>query len=174
MPSAPRSESAHYGEERAMSAAEVGVTRVVPGADVPWVWMGGPESKVEMKLLKCGREDGVCSFLNRFHPGFLAPRHLHLGEVHAYTLQGSWHYLEYDWVSGAGDYVYEPPQTTHTLKVPDDGIEPTIVFFTVAKGMDLYDGDGNVFMTQDAAGMEAIYRAGVEALGVEFPKSILP
>jgi hypothetical protein len=40
--------------------------------------------------------------------------------------------------------------------------------------MDLYDGEGNVFMTQDAAGMEAIYRAGLALENLEFPKSILP
>jgi len=160
--------------EKLMSSQTTGLTRIVPGADVPWVWMGSPESKVEMKLLKCGAEDGVCSFLNRFHPGFLAPKHLHLGEVHAYTIQGTWHYLEYDWISGPGDYVFEPPDTIHTLKVPDKNTEPTIVFFTVAKGMDLYDGEGNVFMRQDATGMEAIYRAGLAEQGLDFPKSIAP
>ncbi len=85
------------------------------------------------------------TFLNRFQPGFQAPKHLHRGEVHAYTLEGCWHYLEYDWVSRAGDYVYEPPDTAHMLKVPDDNAGPTTVFFSVAKGMDLYDDAGNVF-----------------------------
>jgi 2,4'-dihydroxyacetophenone dioxygenase len=156
-----------------MADAAEDQTRVVPGAGIPWVWMGNEESRVEMKLLKCGREDGVYSFLNRFHPGFQAPRHLHLGEVHAYTIQGSWHYLEYDWVSGPGDYVYEPPNTTHTLNVPADANEPTIVFFTVAKGMDLYTPDGDVLMTLDAAVLEALYRAGLDARGLDFPKSIV-
>jgi hypothetical protein len=40
--------------------------------------------------------------------------------------------------------------------------------------MDLYDGEGNVFMRQDAAGMEAIYRAGLAEQGLDFPKSIVP
>ena len=149
-------------------------TRVVPHADIPWVPMGPDDSGVEMKLLRVGKEDGVCTFLNRFQPGFQAPKHLHLGEVHAYTIEGRWHYLEYDWVSEAGDYVYEPPDTVHTLKVPDDNDGPTIVFFTVAKGMDLYDDAGNVFMTQDNQGMEALYRMGLQTRGLEWPESVLP
>ena len=40
--------------------------------------------------------------------------------------------------------------------------------FTVAKGMDLYDGEGNVFMTQDNQGLEALYR--LDAAGVRVPK----
>ena len=148
-------------------------TRVVPHADIPWVPMGPEDSGVEMKLLRIGKEDDVCTFMNRFQPGFQAPKPLHLGEVHAYTLEGRWHYLEYDWVSEAGDYVFEPPDTIHTLKVPDDQDGPTIVFFTVARGMDLYDEEGHVFMTQDNRGLEAIYRMGLQTRGLEWPESIL-
>jgi len=149
-------------------------TSLVSHEAIPWVWMGFEGSGVEMKLLKCGRTDDVCAFLNRFQPGFMAPRHLHLGEVHAYTLQGRWHYLEYDWESRAGDYVFEPPDTVHTLHVPEDNTEPTIVFFTVAKGMDLYDENGQVFMTQDARGLEELYRGGLAEQGLEWPGAIVP
>jgi 2,4'-dihydroxyacetophenone dioxygenase len=154
--------------------SESAATRVVPHASIPWVHMGPADSGVEMKLLRCGKEDEVTVFLNRFAPGFQAPRHRHLGEVHAYTLQGRWFYLEYDWESTAGDYVYEPPDTIHTLKVPDENSEPTVVFFSVCKGLDLYDDAGNVFMTQDRQGLEMIYRAGLEAKGLSWPDEILP
>ena len=149
-------------------------TRVVKHDDIPWVPMGTLESGVEMKLLRVGKEDDVCTFMNRFQPGFQAPKHLHLGEVHAYTLEGRWHYLEYDWTSDAGDYVYEPPDTVHTLHVPEDNEGPTIVVFTVAKGMDLYDDQDNVFMTQDNQGLEALYRLGLDILGLEWPEAVLP
>ena len=149
-------------------------TSLVPGADIPWIWMGFEGSGVEMKLLKCGRDDDVCTFINRFQPGFMAPRHLHLGEVHAYTLQGCWHYLEYEWEARAGDYVYEPPNTTHTLHIPEENTEPTVVFFTVARGMDLYDENGEVFMTQDAKGIEDLYRAGLAEKGLPWPDRVLP
>jgi quercetin dioxygenase-like cupin family protein len=149
-------------------------TRVVHGEDVPWVWMGFENSGVEMKFLKRGRQDNVCTFMNRFAPGFMAPRHLHLGEVHAWTMQGRWRYLEYDWEALAGDYVYEPPDTIHTLYIPEDNKELTVVLFTVAKGMDLYDENDEVFMTQDGAGLEELYRAGLAEQGLDWPEAILP
>ena len=150
-------------------------TRVVKHGDIPWVPMGTLDSGVEMKLLRVGKEDDVCTFMNRFQPGFQAPKHLHLGEVHAYTFEGCWHYLEYDWVSEAGDYVYEPPDTIHTLHVPEDNPGVTIALFTVAKGMDLYDDAGNVFMTQDNQGLEALYRLGLELKGgLSWPDAVLP
>jgi anti-sigma factor ChrR (cupin superfamily) len=152
---------------------QIDATRLVRNAEIPWIWLGDRSSGVEMKLLRIGKEDGVYTMINRFQPGFQAPKHLHLGEVHALTLTGRWHYLEYDWVCESGDYVYEPPDTIHTLKVPEDNPEPVVVFFTVAKGMDLYDEAGQVFMTQDNAGMEALYRAGLETAGIPWPECIL-
>ncbi len=145
-------------------ASEV-VTSVVHGADVPWVWMGFENSGIEMKLLRRGREDGVYTFINRFAPGFMAPRHLHLGEVHAWTMEGCWCYLEYDWKAHAGDYVYEPADTIHTLYVPEVNVE---------KGLDLYDENGELFMTQDGAGLEELYRAGLAEQGLDWPDAILP
>jgi len=48
--------------------------------------------------------------------------HVHPNPVHAYTLQGSWGYLEHDWTARAGDYVYEPPGEVHTLIVGPEGM----------------------------------------------------
>jgi hypothetical protein len=45
--------------------------------------------------------------------------HRHRGFVSAITLEGSWRYLEYDWVARPGCFVYETPGTAHTL-VSDD------------------------------------------------------
>ena len=55
-------------------------------------------------------------------------RHRHHGPVHAFTLRGTWHYLEHDWVASAGDYAFEPPGETHTLVVPDDAAGMTTLF----------------------------------------------
>lgn len=55
-------------------------------------------------------------------------RHRHSGPVHAFTLRGSWRYLEHDWVAHAGDYAFEPPGETHTLVVPDDVTEMCTLF----------------------------------------------
>ncbi|MGW5815835.1 2,4'-dihydroxyacetophenone dioxygenase family protein [Streptomyces noursei] len=48
--------------------------------------------------------------------------HRHRGPVSGYVLEGSWRYLEYDWVGRPGDFVRESPGRTHTL-VSDEGMK---------------------------------------------------
>lgn len=45
--------------------------------------------------------------------------HRHRAAVSAVTLEGSWGYYEYDWVSRPGSFVYETPGTAHTLYSDD-------------------------------------------------------
>ena len=146
-------------------------TRLAEDASIPWGEVGGGFA---LKLFRRGKDDGVYSMLNRFDPGFRAPKHRHLGEVHGYTLQGRWLYEEYDWVAGAGDYIYEPAGSVHTLVVPAENPGPTLVFFTVAQGLELFDGDGKVFMVQDGAGMELLYRHALAQQGIAYPAGVLP
>jgi len=145
--------------------------RLACDESIPWAEVGGGFA---MKLFRRGQADGVYSMLNRFEPGFRAPKHRHLGEVHGYTLAGRWYYEEYEWVAGAGDYIYEPAGSVHTLVVPADNREPTLVFFTVALGLELVDDAGNVFLVQDAAGMELLYRVSLEKQGLAYPVGVLP
>jgi 2,4'-dihydroxyacetophenone dioxygenase len=51
--------------------------------------------------------------------GGMLGRHRHRGPVSACVLEGSWRYLEYDWIARAGSYVHESPGVIHTL-VSDD------------------------------------------------------
>ena len=55
-------------------------------------------------------------------------RHRHHGPVHAFTLRGTWRYLEHDWVASTGDYAFEPAGETHTLVIPDDAAGMTTLF----------------------------------------------
>ena len=146
-------------------------TSLVPHEHLPWAEIG---PGVEMKMLRRGQADGVYTMLNRFEPGFVAPTHLHLGDVHAYTIQGRWHYREYDWVAAAGDYVFEPSGSVHTLIIPEDNTEPTIALFTIANGIEIYDDNGDILMTQDGPGMDAFYRVGLEGKGLAYPDAVLP
>jgi hypothetical protein len=61
--------------------------------------------------------------------------------VHAFTLRGSWHYLEHDWVATAGDYAFEPPGETHTLVVPE-GVTEMATLFHVTGGYTYVDPQG--------------------------------
>ena len=155
-----------------MQGAEPGevASSLVVQDDIPWAELG---PGVEMKMLRRGMSDRVYTMMNRFAPGFVAPTHLHLGDVHAYTIAGRWHYREYDWVAGAGDYIYEPAGSVHTLVVPEDNTEPTVAIFTIAEGIELYDDDGEVFMTQNGETLDALYRAALECAGVPYPSAVL-
>jgi hypothetical protein len=50
------------------------------------------------------------------------------GPVHAFTLRGTWRFLEHDRMASVGDYAFEPPGEAHTLVVPDDVQEMAMLF----------------------------------------------
>jgi 2,4'-dihydroxyacetophenone dioxygenase len=79
--------------------------------------------------------------------GGMLGRHRHRGAVTACTLEGSWRYLEYDWVARAGSYVRESPGVTHTL-VSDDPNGMKTMFF-LNGSLEFYDDDDNLLETLD-------------------------
>lgn len=146
-------------------------TSKVPAADMPWaeMWEG-----IELKVLRVGEKTGVYTVMTRFQPGIELPRHRHFGEVHAYTIAGTWRYKEYDWEAVAGDYIYEPPNSVHTLEVPADATEPAIVIFTIDKGMVLLGENDELLMIEDAQTVLGYYVGALEARGIAVPDTILP
>jgi 2,4'-dihydroxyacetophenone dioxygenase len=86
----------------------------------------------------------------RARPGVTLQRHKHTGEVFAFTLAGSWKYLEYPAINTPGSYLYEPPGSVHTLHVPPGNTGITDVWFAI-RGANLYlDAQGNVEGVADA------------------------
>jgi len=77
--------------------------------------------------------------------GGMLGRHRHRGRVFGYTLEGSWRYLEYDWVARAGSYVQESPGATHTL-VSDEGMKTV---FMLNGALEFYDDDDRLLETLD-------------------------
>ena len=74
-------------------------------------------------------------------------RHRHSGgQVLGYVLQGSWRYLERDWVARPGTFVYEPPGDIHTLVV-DDAEEMQTLF--LLEGVVQYLDDADQVIAQD-------------------------
>jgi 2,4'-dihydroxyacetophenone dioxygenase len=67
-------------------------------------------------------------------------RHRHRGPVIAYALEGSWYYLEYDWVAKPGDFVRESPGRTHTL-MSENGMK---TFFSLTGPVDGENGEAEV------------------------------
>lgn len=142
--------------------------------DVPWVddWLG--VAGIRMKVLLADVEGGVFVVRVGFAPGMQLPKHLHTGAVHAYTFAGEWAYLEYpdSPPNRAGSYLYEPPGSTHTLKVADDITEETDALFVVHGAMVLYDEANAVIDVIDAASHKRDYLAMAREQGKPTPRII--
>ncbi len=145
-------------------------SRVVDPESLPWaIWMEG----LSVKILRANLETNEYTLLVRFAPGVELPRHRHFGAVHAWTIQGRWHYLEYDWDATTGTYVHEPAGSVHTLKVHDDNDGDTVVLFAMQGGLVLLGPNDEVWMYEDAESALDRYRIALEQQGDAFPDAIL-
>jgi hypothetical protein len=145
-------------------------TSVCHTDELPWAELA---PGIEMKVLRTGAGTDRYTLMNRFAPGTVLPKHYHHGEVHAWTIEGTWGYLEYDWSATAGDYIYEPSGSIHTLAVPADSAVPAVIQFVIEKGLDFLDDDGNAFHVENAETITQLYVESLAAAGIERP-AILP
>ena len=127
---------------------------------------------VLFQLLQVNTEAGLWIARVRFEPGVTIQKHRHTGEVFAFTIKGSWRYLEYPDINVAGSYLFEPAGAIHTLHVPASNKEITDVWFAI-RGANLnLDANGNVEAVLDAAAVFEIYRGQCRALGLAAPRVI--
>ncbi len=145
-------------------------TNVAREAEIPW---GELAEGIEVKLLRIAADGSSYTILSRFAPGMVLPRHRHFGPVHAYTLEGRWHYREYDWFAESGSFIYEPTGSTHTLEVPATEPGPAVVYFTVQAGMVLLDDDDQPWMWEDAESMQQHYANALAGRGIPYPAAVL-
>jgi quercetin dioxygenase-like cupin family protein len=138
-------------------------------SDLPFVALG---DGTHLQLLQVDVEAGLWVIRTKFEPGVTVPTHKHTGEVFAFTLSGSWKYLEYSEVNRAGSYLYEPAGSVHTLTVPGDQTEMTDVWFAIYGANLNLDADGNVEMVIDAGLVRDTYFALCEAEGHPRPNVI--
>lgn len=130
---------------------------------LPWAenWSGDP--RIRLQMLMADIEGQRYAVRMQFQPGLLAVPHKHTGEVHALTLAGRWSYIEYaespDNVPGS--YLFEPPGTTHTLKIADDAVDITDIIFIIYGAMLHLGEDGSVIGITDAQSVIAEYTAKV-------------
>jgi 2,4'-dihydroxyacetophenone dioxygenase len=131
--------------------------------DVPWVPNG---QGFDFKPLHFWSSTGTWANLVRLKPGGQIRRHVHAGgQVFAYVLSGSWHYLEHDWVAKAGSWVWEPPGDVHTLEVLGD--EPMVTLFVISGVIQYLDDDDQVVQQDDFRGRRHRYLEYCEEIGVE-------
>jgi len=95
----------------------------------------------------------------------LVNRHYHPHPVFAYTISGKWGYLEHDWTAQKGDFVYEPPGSSHTL-VCYEADEPMRTLFILTGPLIWLDEDGRTIGHYDVHDFVSDARAHYEANGL--------
>lgn len=139
--------------------------------DLPWAegWAGDP--RIAFKLLMADVEGARFAVRMTFAPGTEVAAHKHTGEVHAFTFSGEWAYLEYpdSPPNRAGSYLFEPPGSTHTLKVADHADGPTDVLFVIYGAMLHLGADGEVVAVTDAESVQREYPQLLREQGKSVP-----
>jgi len=146
------------------------IVRHVGDQDAPWVDTG---YGLDLKVVRLDATAGTWVIANRFRPGTRLQIHRHTGPVDGYTLAGRWHYLEYDFYSTPGSYIYEPANSVHTLDVPADNTTDTEVLFVIEGALLNLDPDGKVESYTDGPGILDAYYALLEAEGTPRPNGLI-
>lgn len=125
---------------------EIGLPdRAIHGGELPWVPQG---DRVWFKPLRFDLSSGRWINLLKVEGSGRVNRHRHTGgQVLGYCMEGSWRYLEREWVARPGTLIYEPPGDIHTLVV-DEGVETMITLF-ILEGTVQYLTDEDDLIHQD-------------------------
>lgn len=138
-------------------------TKNIHGDDLPWVPFTPYSDEVELKYFRIDPVRGEIVVSMRFPAGLELPKHHHTGIVIGHTLRGAWRYLEHDWVSRAGDTVYETAASAHTPL----SVEDTEVFFLIVGELEFIDADGNLLARENWKTSLKRYHDYCEAHGIE-------
>ena len=140
-----------------MAMTDTAPTAVHRGLDeLPFIDFGDGNN---MQVLRVDLANGVWVVRNRFDPGTTVQTHKHTGHVDAFTITGSWHYLESpEAVNTPGSYLFEPAGSIHTLHVPASNDGVTDVWFTIHGANLNLDADGNVEPSSTLAASCSYYR----------------
>lgn len=161
-------------EQRGTSTVPLQVdadTHLIEDQDLPYLSLG---DGTDLQLLHVDLNIGLWISKTRFKPGTQITRHYHTGLVYAVTLQGKWFYKETpDFVNKPGSYLFEPAGSLHTLTVPEDQDEDTVVWFAIYGANLNVDDDGNVISIIDAPAALALYRNACQAAGEDLTNLIV-
>jgi hypothetical protein len=142
--------------------------------DLPWAddWAG--DAGIKLKLLMADIEGGRYAVRMLFAPGLQVAPHKHSGEIHAFTFAGAWAYLEYpdSPINRAGSYLFEPPGSTHTLKVADDVDGYTDILFIMYGAMLHLGPAGEILGVTDAASVLDDYPRLLRQQGKPVPPTL--
>jgi 2,4'-dihydroxyacetophenone dioxygenase len=113
--------------------------------DNPWIPFTPLSDKVFLKYWKVDPVRGEIVVSMRFEDGLVLPTHYHTGMVIGHTVKGAWRYQENNWVSRAGDTVYEVAGSSHTPESLDD----TEVFFILVGELLFLDEDKKILWSEN-------------------------
>jgi len=138
-------------------------TNYISSETLPWVPFAPYSDEVFLKYYRIDPVRGEILVSMRFPSTVQLPTHYHTGLVIAHTVKGAWRYLEHDWVSKAGDTVYETAGSSHT----PDAVEDSEVFFVIVGELEFVDQDGNLLARENWSTSMQRYLAYCEANGIE-------
>ncbi len=137
--------------------------QAIQSDELPWVPQG---DRVWFKPLRFDLANGRWVNLLKVTGEGRVNRHRHAGgQVLGYVIQGSWRYLERDWVARPGTFVYEPPGDIHTLVV--EGAEEMQTLFLLEGVIQYLDDDDNVISQDDVFTKLERYLAYCRREGIE-------
>jgi hypothetical protein len=110
----------------------------------PWVPFG---SNAAIRHLAFDVRRNTYSNILWIKSGGVVGTHRHRGTVVMVCLEGSARYLEYEWVAGPGDFIYETPGLTHTLV--SDHPQGVKLFGWLEGSTDFFDENGGFIETLD-------------------------
>ena len=119
--------------------------QAIQSDELPWVPQG---ERVWFKPLRFDLTRGQWINVLKVTGEGRVNRHRHTGsQVLGYCLQGSWRYLERDWMARPGTLVYEPPGDIHTLVV--DGAEEMVTLFILEGSVQYLDDEDRLIHQDD-------------------------
>jgi len=163
----PTSATTTAGAELPLVALPQTELLTVNDGELPWLSNSLGEG-IKLKPLRLDMEAGVWVVLVSFAPGSEVPLHYHTGEAEVFTLSGRWNYKEYpDQPQTAGSYLYEPSGSVHTLMVPADNTEDTLMLVRVRGANVNFNEDGTFNSILDATTLVFLTDLFAQQLGTE-------
>lgn len=137
--------------------------QAIQSDEIPWVPQG---ERVWFKPLRFELASGRWINLLKVTGQGRVNRHRHAGgQVLGFVLNGSWRYLERDWVARPGTLIYEPPGDIHTLVV--DGEEEMQTLFVLEGVVQYLDDNDNIISQDDVFSKLRRYRAFCQREDIE-------
>jgi quercetin dioxygenase-like cupin family protein len=128
---------------------------------------------IHIRVLRLDFEHNEWVVLVTFAPGTSLPLHYHTGPAEVHTLNGRWLYSEYpDQPQTAGSYLYEPGGSVHTLYVPEDNNEDTVLFVRVRGANINFDDTGQLHSILDTLTIRVLADTLSAAQGLPAPRYI--